>query len=52
MAVKKWEDFKNKPTNMDRNIEILLRLHIYKHIAIKSDTNPKEIMKFYKQYLL
>lgn len=52
MAVKKWEDFKDKPTNMDRNIEILLRLHIYKHIAIKSSNNTKEILQFYKQYLL
>ena len=52
MAVKKWEDFKNKPTTMDRNIEILLRLHIYKHIAIKSDDNTKNVMKFYKHYLL
>lgn len=52
MAVKKWEDFKNKPTNMDKNIEILLRLHIYDHIAIKSKNNKKEIVKFYNQYLV
>lgn len=52
MAVKKWEDFKDKPTNMDRNIEILLRLYIYDHIAIKSKNDKKEIIKFYNQYLV
>lgn len=51
MAVKKWEDFKDKPTNMDRNIEILLRLYIYKNIAIKPKNNTKEIINFYKKYL-
>ena len=28
MSIKKWEDFKEKSTNMDKNIEIVLRLHI------------------------
>ena len=35
MAVKKWEDFKDEPTRMDQNIEIMLRLHIYDHVVIK-----------------
>lgn len=52
MAVKKWENFKNKPTNMDLNIEILLRLHIYDHISVKSVNDKKEILEFYKRYLL
>ena len=52
MAIKKWEDFEDKPTNMDVNIEILLRLHIYKHTTIKSDNDNKEMLKFYKMYLL
>lgn len=51
MAVKKWEDFKDKPTNMDRNIEILLRLHVYNSIEIKSKNNKNKIIKFYNQYL-
>lgn len=50
-AIKKWEDFKDKPTNMDKNIEILLRLHIYNHIAIRSKNDKKEIIKFHDQYL-
>src|SRR3990167_6452411 len=28
-AVKKWEDYKNKTTNMDLNIEARIRLYIY-----------------------
>lgn len=54
MAVKKWENFKEKPTNMDKNIEILLRLHIYNYIAMESLKNKNEInkFKFYEQYLL
>ena len=50
-AIKKWEDFKDKTTNMDLNIEILLRLYIYNHIAIKSKNDTKEILNFYKKYL-
>lgn len=51
MAVKKWEDFKNESTNMDRNIEIMLRLYIFDYIAIKSKKNNKEKVKFYNQYV-
>jgi DNA-binding transcriptional regulator YiaG len=47
-AVQKWEEFKDNPTNMDRNIEILLRLYIYNHIAIKTKNDK---LKFYNQYL-
>jgi len=51
MAVKKWEDFKDKPTNMDRNIEIMLRLHIYDYTAIKTKNDKKEKIEFYHQFL-
>lgn len=51
MAVKKWEDFGNAATNMDRNIEIMLRLHIYDHVVIKAKDNKKEKVKFYNQFI-
>ena len=51
MAVKKWEDFKNATTNMDRNIEIVLRLQIYDHVAIKNKNDKREKIKFYNQFL-
>lgn len=48
MAVKKWEDFGNKPTNMDLNIEILLRLHIHNQVAAVKTNKDK--IEFYDQY--
>ncbi len=48
MAVKKWELFLNNPTNMDINIEILLRLYIYDHIIKKND---RKKIEFYNRYL-
>jgi len=51
MAVKKWEDFKDKSTNMDRNIEIMLRLHIYDRIAMRIKNNNKGKVEFYNQYV-
>ena len=50
MAVKKWEDFRDSATNMDRNIEIMLRLHIYDHVVIKAKDNKKEKIRFYNQF--
>lgn len=47
MAVKKWEDFKDKPTNMDSNIEIRIRLYIYDKVCVK---NKNDKIKFYEQY--
>jgi DNA-binding transcriptional regulator YiaG len=47
MAVKKWEDFKNKPTNMDPNIETRIRLYIYDKTCVK---NKNDKIKFYDQY--
>lgn len=46
-AVKKWENFRNKPTNMDPNIETRIRLYIYDQICIKSKNDK---IKFYDQY--
>lgn len=46
-AVKKWEDFKNKTTNMDLNIEARIRLYIYDSTCVK---NKNDKIKFYDQY--
>jgi DNA-binding transcriptional regulator YiaG len=50
MAVKKWENFNEKPTNMDINIEILLRLFIYDQTSIKFSNDKKRLVNFYRQY--
>jgi len=50
MAVKKWEAFGKKPTNMDLNIEILLRLYIYDQVVIKVKNNNKEKIEFYNKF--
>ena len=47
MAVKKWENFRDKSTNMDPNIETRIRLYIYDQICIKSKNDK---IKFYDQY--
>lgn len=52
MAVKKWENFGDKSTNMDRNIEIMLRLHIYDHVVIKVKNDKKEKVNFYNQFIV
>lgn len=46
-AVKKWEDFRDKSTNMDPNIETRIRLYIYDKICVK---NKSDKIKFYDQY--
>jgi DNA-binding transcriptional regulator YiaG len=51
MAVKKWENFQNEPTNMDKNIEIMLRLHIFDHILVKKQNNEKRKYEFYNNFL-
>ena len=50
MAVKKWENFRNESTNMDKNIEIMLRLYIFDRIDIKTSKNESNKIKFYNQY--
>lgn len=50
MAVKKWENFNDQPTNMDINIEILLRLFIYDKVSIKFSNDKKQLASFYHQY--
>jgi len=47
-AVAKWEKFGNKSTNMDINIEVMLRLYIYEKVAIK---NKKQKAQFFDHYL-
>ena len=51
MAVKKWEDFNDKPTNMDKNIEIMLRLHLYDRIISGKKATGKLKLEFYDQFL-
>lgn len=46
-AVMKWEKFANKATNMDVNIESMLRLYICDHIIGKNKLKKNE---FYGQY--
>jgi len=46
-AVKKWEDFSDKPTNMDLNIEIMLRLYIFDQVVIKTE---RKKIEFYNCY--
>lgn len=48
MAVKKWEDFKDEPTNMDPNVETRIRLFIYDKVFIKTKNDK---VKFYDQYM-
>jgi len=50
-AIKKWEDFGDDITNMDKNIEIMLRLHIYNHVVMKIKNNNKTKASFYNQYV-
>jgi len=46
-AVNKWEKFGDKVTNMDINIEVMLRLYILEQV----DTNTtKKKNEFYKKY--
>lgn len=46
MAVKKWEDCGNKATNMDLNIEKILRLYILDKVVIPE----KQTSKFREHY--
>lgn len=47
-AVAKWEKFLNKPTNMDVNIEVMLRLYVYEQVGIKTKKQKNE---FFDRYL-
>lgn len=47
MAVSKWEKFGDKSTNMDANIEIMLRLYIYEKVCVKT---TKEKQNFYQKF--
>lgn len=46
-AVNKWEHFRDKVTNMDGNIEAMLRLYIYERVIAKT---VKQQNAFYNQY--
>lgn len=45
-AVKKWEDTRDKTTNMDLNIEIMLRLYVFDKIILPK----KQENDFHEQY--
>lgn len=47
-AVAKWEKFDEKSTNMDINIEILLRLYVIERVVAKSQ---KQKNKFFDNYM-
>lgn len=47
-AVSKWEKCGNEVTNMDINIEKMLRLYIHEKVGMKT---PKQKSEFYKNYL-
>lgn len=47
-AVKKWEDFLDAPTSMDINIEVMLRLYLYKRTMEKTGLKKQG---FYERYL-
>lgn len=46
-AVAKWENLKNKPTKMDVNIEIMLRLYILNHTN-KTEKQKKAFLSKYE----
>jgi len=46
-AIMKWEKFADKPTNMDINIEIMLRLYICDRVTMKNKNLKND---FYNQY--
>lgn len=47
-AVNKWEKCEDKVTNMDINIEKILRLYLYEQVSMKT---VKQKRDFYKVYL-
>lgn len=47
-AVAKWEKFADKSTNMDVNIEIMLRLYVYEQVVIKT---KKHRQSFFGKYV-
>lgn len=48
-AVKKWEDFQDKQTKMDSNIEINIRLFVFNQIY--KDTKENKV-RFYDDYIM
>jgi DNA-binding transcriptional regulator YiaG len=48
MAVSKWEKFQEKPTNMDSNTEIMLRLYIFEKTSINTAKDKREFFSKYQ----
>lgn len=46
-AIMKWEKFADKPTNMDVNIESMLRLYMCDRVIVQSNQKKND---FYNQY--
>lgn len=49
-AVNKWEQCRDKATNMDGNIEAMLRLYMCEHMFTKTTKLIKKQNDFYKKY--
>ena len=48
-AVSKWEKFGNKATNMDINIEVMLRLYILEQVDTNTARKKSEFFKKYRE---
>jgi len=47
-AVAKWEKFGNKPSNMDVNIEMMLRLYIIEKTSVVTKKQQQSFFELYK----
>jgi hypothetical protein len=48
-AVAKWEKFGTEPTNMDENIESMLRLYIIDKESTKTKKQAQDFIKSFRQ---
>lgn len=48
-AVAKWEKFGSEPTNMDQNIESMLRLYIIDKLSTKTKKQAQNFIKSFRQ---
>ena len=47
-AVAKWEKFAEEPTNMDENIESMLRLHVIEKVSVRTKKQAQEFIKSFR----
>lgn len=48
-AVAKWEKFELNPTNMDENIESMLRLYIIDKVSVKTKKQAQDFINHFRQ---